>query len=73
VSSFKGIESLDHLACDQVPEGGLERLGTSVGLICHYRVTTGQGMFYVTFWLTADGRVADFMPFRDLAGEGLDW
>ncbi len=73
VSSFKGIESLDHLACDQVPEGGLERLGTSVSLICHYRVTTGQGMFYVTFWLTADSRVADFMPFRDLAGEGLDW
>jgi CubicO group peptidase (beta-lactamase class C family) len=73
VASYRTLESLKYVACDVVPVGGLERMGAEVNGICHYRATIGRGVFFVTFWLTADGTVVDFMPFRDFAGDGFRW
>ncbi len=73
LNSFRDLDSLTYLTCDEVANDGLQRLGSGVSRVCHYRVHTRQGMFYVTIWLAADGVVADFMPFRDFVGDGLHW
>jgi hypothetical protein len=65
VGSFKDIKSLAFLACDEVAERGVEMYGASVSRICHYKVVTEQETLYVEFWLTEEGKVADFRPFRD--------
>jgi CubicO group peptidase (beta-lactamase class C family) len=48
------------IACDQIQGRVLERFGARIELLCYYRMRTSTQTRYYTFWLTADGRVADF-------------
>jgi CubicO group peptidase (beta-lactamase class C family) len=65
VGSFKDIKSLAFLACDEVAERGVEVYGASVSRICHYKVVNEQETLYVEFYLTEEGKVADFDTYRD--------
>jgi hypothetical protein len=47
-------------ACDQIQGRVLERFGARIERLCYYRMRTSTQTRYYTFWLTADGRVADF-------------
>jgi D-alanyl-D-alanine carboxypeptidase len=48
---------------ERVP--GAERLGVPVSQLVHYEMVTASETRYYTFWLTSDGRVADFISYGD--------
>ena len=37
----------------------MERRGSKVTRICHYKMLTGEMTLYLSFYLTADGKVTD--------------
>lgn len=57
---LSALKSFSFLACDQTGAKVVVRLGERVSRACHYRMLTGPETRYYTFWLTVDGRVADF-------------
>jgi CubicO group peptidase (beta-lactamase class C family) len=44
---------------------GAERLGVPVSQLVHYEMVTASETRYYTFWLSADGRVADFISYGE--------
>ena len=46
------------LACDDVTEHGIERLGAPVSRICYFKMIAGDETRFYTFYLTGDGQVA---------------
>ena len=59
---LKDRRSFTFISCDKVEGRGLEHLGTSVNQICYYKIVSPKKTVHYTFWLTADGRIADFEP-----------
>lgn len=57
---ISALKSFTFIACDQVGAREVVRLGERVSRACYYRMLTGSETRYYTFWLTADGRVAEF-------------
>ncbi len=55
---LKDLKSFTFLACDDVQEP--ERFGGLVRRVCYYKAVTPLETWYCWFYLTADGKVADF-------------
>ncbi len=62
---LKDMKSFDFLTRDDVEARGMERRGAKVNRICYYKIATGERAVYLTFYLTAEGKVADV----DASGE----
>lgn len=54
------LKSFTFIACDDVSGRAMERFGARVARVCHYRAVNADETSYYSFWLTADGAVADF-------------
>ncbi len=57
---MKDVKSFTFVACDDVQERRTEHFGVPVTRICHYKAVTSLETRYCWFYLTADGKVADF-------------
>lgn len=57
---MKDVKSFTFVACDDVQERRIERFGAPVSRICYYKAVTPLETWYCWFFLTADGKVADF-------------
>ncbi len=58
-SSLKDLKSFTFVACDDVRERRIDRFGVRVSRICYYRLVTALETRYLSFYLTADDKVAD--------------
>ncbi len=58
------MRAFTHVASDARPPG-TERLGVPVSQLVHYQMITSSETRYYTFWLTPDGRIADFISYDD--------
>ena len=54
------LRSFTFVACDGPPTRIVERNGDHVSRVCHYRLVNASETRYYSFWLTSNGRVADF-------------
>lgn len=61
-AKLKDLTSFTFLACDKVENRGIKQMGSLVDRICYFKLVTTKKTFYYTFWLTADGLIADFDP-----------
>jgi len=57
---MKDVKSFTFVACDDVQERRIERFAVPVSRICYYKAVTPLETWYCWFYLTADGKVADF-------------
>jgi D-alanyl-D-alanine carboxypeptidase len=57
---LKSLEDFSFIACDEIQGRVLERLGAGIDRLCYYKMRTSTETRYYTFWLTAEGQVADF-------------
>src|SRR5215510_927643 len=56
---LKTLKSFTYLTSDGVEGRGLKRMGEAISRICYYKAEVGgQKIYYFTFWLTKEGRVA---------------
>ena len=53
------LRSFTFIACDDAQARTMERYGARVSRICHYRLVNAMETRYYSFWLTAEGRIAD--------------
>jgi CubicO group peptidase (beta-lactamase class C family) len=53
------LRSFTFIACDDAQARTMERHGARVSRVCHYRLVNATETRYYSFWLTADGRIAD--------------
>ena len=53
------MQSFRFLACDPALPANATRLGTSVSMLCYYRLTTARGVADLTLFLAPDGKLAD--------------
>jgi len=66
VSSWlKDLKSFTFLLREDIRERGTERRGAKVDRIFCYKMITGQRSQYLTFYLTAEGKVTDLDLFRE--------
>jgi aminopeptidase N len=64
-SWLKDMKAFTFLVVDDVRERGIERRGSKVARIWYYKMITGQTTQYLSFYLTADGRVTDIEVSRE--------
>jgi len=57
---LKALKSFAFLDCDDARGRALERHGARVSRVCYFRMVTRSETRHYVFWLTADGKVADF-------------
>jgi len=57
---LKTLREFTFVTCDELGVHTIERHGARVARICHYRLVNADETRYYSFWLTADGAVADF-------------
>jgi hypothetical protein len=57
------MKSFSFLACDDVRGRTVVQRGERVARICHYKMLTGDETRYYMFWLSGDGRVADYTSY----------
>lgn len=62
---LKELKSFTFLACSNRQRTVLERNDSRIARSCYYKMMTGDEIFYYTFWLTSDGKVADFGAGKD--------
>jgi CubicO group peptidase (beta-lactamase class C family) len=55
---LKALKTFTYLASDNVEGRGLKRMGEPIARICYYKAELGQKVYYFTFWLTKEGKVA---------------
>jgi hypothetical protein len=61
---LKSLKSLTYISCDNVEGRGL-RIGEPLARICYYRAEIGEKVFYYTFWLTKEGKVASLRYYAE--------
>jgi D-alanyl-D-alanine carboxypeptidase len=57
---LKTLREFSFVTCDELGVHTIERHGARVARICHYRLVNADETRYFSFWLTADGAIADF-------------
>ena len=57
---LKSMREFTFVTCDDVSAKSMERLGTRVARVCHYRLVNADETRYFSFWLRADDVVVDF-------------
>ena len=69
----RDLKSFDFVACDEVEQHWTDRFGVGVNRICYYKLVNALETSYYWFYLTADGKVADFRSSKNylLELEGL--
>jgi CubicO group peptidase (beta-lactamase class C family) len=60
----KELKLFAFLACDQVADRRINRLGAAVSDICYYRMTTPSATVCWTVYMTADHKIAHAVPDR---------
>jgi hypothetical protein len=55
---LKALNAFTYIASDNVEGRGLKRMGEPIARICYYKAELGQKVYYFTFWLTKEGKVA---------------
>jgi D-alanyl-D-alanine carboxypeptidase len=55
---LKTLKTFTYLTSDGVEGHGLRRNGEPIERICYYKAELGQKVYYFTFWLTKEGKVA---------------
>jgi hypothetical protein len=55
---LKTLKTFTYLASDEVEGRGLKRMGEPISRIRYYKAELGQKIYYFTFWLTKEGKVA---------------
>jgi CubicO group peptidase (beta-lactamase class C family) len=60
---LQGMKSFSFLTCDDVRGRAVVRHGERVARICHYKMLTGDETRYYVFWLSDDGRAADYTSY----------
>ncbi len=55
---LKTLKTFTFLASDDVEERRLKRMGEPIARICYYKAELGQKVYYFTFWITKEGKVA---------------
>jgi CubicO group peptidase (beta-lactamase class C family) len=58
------LRTFTYITADARPPG-TERQGVPVSQLVHYQMLTTSETRYYTFWLTPDGRIADFISYPD--------
>lgn len=56
---MKDLKSVSFIACKDVEKRKVERIGFRVKNLCSYKLVTGQETHFVTFYLTAQDKIAD--------------
>ncbi len=64
-SWLKDMKSFTFLLREDARERGMERRGAKVERIWYYKIISGQRTQYLTFYLTADGKVTDIEISRE--------
>jgi CubicO group peptidase (beta-lactamase class C family) len=59
------LNSFAFLTCDEIKGRSLERFGAQISRTCYYKMVTHSETRYYGFFLTADGKVADFSSFTE--------
>src|SRR5262245_36594153 len=62
---LRTLRSFTFLACDDLAQPAVARTGDPVARRCYYRAVNAWETRYYTFWLAADGRVADISSSLD--------
>jgi D-alanyl-D-alanine carboxypeptidase len=62
---LRNLESFTYIDRDDVAGRGIEVLGAKIESVRYYRGADAQATRYYTFWLTADGTVADFRSYAE--------
>ena len=62
---LKDLKSFKFVVCDDVEQRRIDRFGVRVNRICYYKLTNTRATLYYWFYLTADGKVADFRSSTD--------
>jgi CubicO group peptidase (beta-lactamase class C family) len=60
-----GLKSFSFVAREDVSRKRMSRLGASVDHIQYCRLINSQGSFLVTFWMAAEGKIADWIASRE--------
>ena len=55
---LKTLKSFTYITSDYVEGRGLKRLGEPVSRIRYYKAELAEKIYYFTFWLTKEGKVA---------------
>jgi len=56
---MKDLKSFSFIACKNVEKRKVERIGFQVKNLCSYKLATGQETHFLTFYLTAQDKIAD--------------
>jgi len=56
---MKDLKSFSFIACKNVEKRKVERIGFQVKNLCSYKIATGQKTHFITFYLTAEDKIAD--------------
>ena len=56
---MKDLKSFSFIACKNVEKRKVERIGLQVKNLCSYKIATGQKTHFITFYLTAQDKIAD--------------
>lgn len=59
------VETFTFVACEDNPKGSDERFGAVIAHICYFRMATPAEVRNYTFYLTAEGQVADFGSYTE--------
>ena len=65
MSWLKDLKSFTFLLREDAGERGMERRGAEVDRIYYYKMISGERTFYMTFYLTAEGKATDIDVFRE--------
>jgi D-alanyl-D-alanine carboxypeptidase len=57
--TMRNLQSFSYIGCKNVEKRGVERIGSKISDICHYRARTPSKDYFISFYLTAQNEVAD--------------
>ena len=65
VEIMKNLQSFSYLDCKNVEQRGIERIGSRISGICHFKAKTESKDYFVSFYLTAQDKVADIWIYNE--------
>lgn len=62
---MKTLQSFSYVDCQNIEQRRIERIGSRISDICHYKARTQSSVLFVSFYLTAQNKIADIQIIRD--------
>ncbi len=59
IEFMKDLKAFSYVECKNVEKLGIERIGSRISDICHYKAKTERKNYFVSFYLTAQNKFAD--------------